>query len=995
MPTPNGSGATVVWNLDAKPLPEIPLPNDVATRIDPSSPTGKRINVSLEAPTAFEREFRYHANRLEGFSTFGPISVAFTAPLDIDNIIRRQRGNKIFDDDAVLLVNIQRGSRNFGKLWPLDFGHGNFPITTSQLGRYWDNDPRRDVPNLLFDTTDEDLNRNGVLDPGEDTDNDGYLDVPNVHPVGGDPTDDVLVFYEKVTNTLIFRPVVPLDPEALYAVVLTKNLTGADGKPVRSPFPYVNHARQTDVLRDLETALQMNGFKMDDVAFTWAFTTMGPTRDLEALRRGLYGVGPFARLAKEFPPDVRVNPALSEGTKLHLMPRAKILEIANFLIPFLVGQANREQVQILIESFYNVDYVIHGEVRGPNLLADKDGIATPGYPADDDEIWEINRKTGEAFYRPHTIRFWCSIPRKDRGNGPPFPVAFYNHGYTSSRFDTLAFSGMMARYGIAHCGISAYGHGVTIPEDSREIIEAAIESFGIRPIISGMIPDRARDLNNDGTVDSGADYWVAEMFHTRDMVRQTILDEMVVVRAFRAFDGVRRSQQDLDGDGRPDIAGDFDGDGVPDIGGPLQDYYVWGHSLGGIISAIFAGIEPAITAAVPICYGAGLPDVALRSSRFGVHHATILPIFGPIFVGEPGPGSGEVTISTIVRELNDSAKHAILTTTDIAPGDRIRIENLVNGEHYEAYADADRRFRLHIAADALDATTRRALLKLPTTPPGRTPPAAPDTRKLGDALRIVVYQGASSVVKKTFETFGRDVAFMGVTYPAGAPLVALAKGMGLQRNTPKFRRLLGSFAQTFVDPGDPINYTPHYFLDPLPTTDYDLAEPGANVLLMPTVGDDGVPVSTGIAGARAAGLIDLYTVDPRYGKTVNEVLIDNYIVEGLSRMRRFQEREVLMDPENHSQGRFEPGVPRLDPPLRLTRNTGRGLQALRIAYVHPRGQHCFGLPDPDRAFDMDLFLDHLLLRFLQTRGREIRDDDLCMADQSCDWIPPNAPAPGG
>jgi hypothetical protein len=44
---------------------------------------------------------------------------------------------------------------------------------------------------------------------------------------------------------------------------------------------------------------------------------------------------------------------------------------------------------------------------------------------------------------------------------------------------------------------------------------------------------------------------------------------------------------------------------------------------------------------------------------------------------------------------------------------------------------------------------------------------------------------------------------------------------------------------------------------------------------------------------------------------------------------------------------------------------------------------------------MDMFLDHLLLRYLQTRGREIRDDDLCMADSSCEWIPPNAPAPGG
>ena len=37
----DGTGPTIIFDLDARPLPEIPFPNDLATRLDPSSPTGR------------------------------------------------------------------------------------------------------------------------------------------------------------------------------------------------------------------------------------------------------------------------------------------------------------------------------------------------------------------------------------------------------------------------------------------------------------------------------------------------------------------------------------------------------------------------------------------------------------------------------------------------------------------------------------------------------------------------------------------------------------------------------------------------------------------------------------------------------------------------------------------------------------------------------------------------------------------------------------------
>ena len=45
----HGDGPKVMFDLSHKPLPEIPFPNDLATRPDPASPTGLRVNASLIA----------------------------------------------------------------------------------------------------------------------------------------------------------------------------------------------------------------------------------------------------------------------------------------------------------------------------------------------------------------------------------------------------------------------------------------------------------------------------------------------------------------------------------------------------------------------------------------------------------------------------------------------------------------------------------------------------------------------------------------------------------------------------------------------------------------------------------------------------------------------------------------------------------------------------------------------------------------------------------
>ena len=104
-------GPTVVFDFAHKPLPEIPLPNDVATWPDPTSRTGRRINAALIAPTQIERNARTKFSELEGWGTFSSISIPFSKPLDADDVKARHADDDFkFEDDVVYLVNLNRHS---------------------------------------------------------------------------------------------------------------------------------------------------------------------------------------------------------------------------------------------------------------------------------------------------------------------------------------------------------------------------------------------------------------------------------------------------------------------------------------------------------------------------------------------------------------------------------------------------------------------------------------------------------------------------------------------------------------------------------------------------------------------------------------------------------------------------------------------------------------------------------------------------------------------
>ena len=114
---------TVKMDFEHKPLPEIPLPNDVATRYDPTSATLRRVNASMVAPTGLERRIRGLLDELDGWGLFQPVTIPFTGPLDIQSILDRHRDKDYdFSDDVLYLIDIDRDSPDFGKPVALDLG---------------------------------------------------------------------------------------------------------------------------------------------------------------------------------------------------------------------------------------------------------------------------------------------------------------------------------------------------------------------------------------------------------------------------------------------------------------------------------------------------------------------------------------------------------------------------------------------------------------------------------------------------------------------------------------------------------------------------------------------------------------------------------------------------------------------------------------------------------------------------------------------------------
>ncbi len=849
-----GAGPQVMFDMTTPELPEIPLPNDVATFADPSSRTGRRVNVSTLAATQMESVERFGMTGLEGWGTTAPITVRFRSQnaaepaIDLADLYARMTNGEIdFSDDAVYLVDLETGDPV-----PLDLGTRGMNFTVARRDAYGPNDPHAKESNLLFDTHEEGAGLSQTdYRPELDSDQDGVVDHPNVFGPA-DPKGlgigDLLAWYERETDTLVLRPVVPMRPQRKYAVVLTNRLHAparAD-EAVRSPFVWKMHPSQKDDARALARALTRGARRevygdlatqgLDGVAFAWTFTTQPIADDVLALRDGFYGQGAFSRLAGEFPPElhllrtVGLNPGDEQPAgwekdasckeRMGLPYLVKVAQSKNFihqLVDTILGFGGTEG-EALEKSLDAIDYFALGEIEAPLF------VGTPNAETSRDVI-ALNARTGQANYSRNKISMWIAVPKRKPGQTGPFPLAVWSHGSSLHNDEMLVRAGHFAAQGMATIAINLPGHGLSVDQRNSDLAKVFLRQDCLAPWFTAASQTRATDVDRDGVPDSGALLWSTHMAHTRSNVMQSVLDQMNLTRVLRAFDGQRRGTQDVNNDGQADLYGDLDGDGLVDVGGSAP-MAASGNSFGGIVAMLQGALDPNINSAAPISGGAGMSDVAVRSDF--VVDSVILKAISPVIVGIP---ASQLTLKAGGSDDNTRCKADQISI-------RFRVANLVNGRDLEIACAPKNEFAQGTTIALYNKTLGRTSCGR-GSPDGRFRVAIP--ANVDDALSLSIYPGADKLDSyatcnitpgltplRTVDTWeieagaykasgdGSECAgdngcqqFAGRWYPVGSPLAAPQEGLGLARQTPRLRRLMG-FSQMMLDSVDPANYMQYY-----------------------------------------------------------------------------------------------------------------------------------------------------------------------------------------
>jgi hypothetical protein len=182
-----------------------------------------------------------------------------------------------------------------------------------------------------------------------------------------------------------------------------------------------------------------------------------------------------------------------------------------------------------------------------------------------------------------------------------------------------------------------------------------------------------------------------------------------------------------------------------------------------------------------------------------------------------------------------------------------------------------------------------------------------------------------------------------------------------------------------------------------------------------------VPTSTGLSLARSIGVLDVFEVDPRWDKTPGRALLDEHVVEGNEYrdlwIRDSDGKSILFDASDLDRGLdgqqmpsfpseygqpamhlWVPTDPAVDPATcteRLSEDglyleevtCEQGLTAMVMAAIDDTGTHSFLLSQPERAFDINLFLVNMVGRYFATSGTTL-DLELCLEDSTCPFTPP-------
>lgn len=434
----------------------------------------------------------------------------------------------------------------------------------------------------------------------------------------------------RLRSRLLIEPLKPLSPATTYLVVVTRALKGKDGgaaepadlfrvllseqsvdaqlvsdnEPAlkllnatqRGTLETIRQLYQARILPGLATA----GLTSEKLVIAWPFTTQSIGKTLTRLQANvqpkaltLVSTGLTTQnLVAALPPvaDVYVG---SIELPYYLADATATAEDANFLIG--------DQPDNPLNTFWRADPAVVSDGNPPaSVLA--------GTPC---SALQPSVSTTGCFPQPRArasqrVPVFATIPNAASGKTQPeggWPVVIFQHGITGNRSQMVAIAPALAAAGFAVVAIDLPLHGLP-PGDA---LRAATEQFPapLRPT------ERTFDLNlvnnttgappADEVVDSSGTHFInlSSLLTSRDNVRQAEADLMTLTASIG-------SAVIVGGNLQPTGA-QFAGEGVKHVG----------HSLGGIVTSAFLGVNPSTTPAVLAMPGGGIAKLLDGSMSFG------------------------------------------------------------------------------------------------------------------------------------------------------------------------------------------------------------------------------------------------------------------------------------------------------------------------------------------------------------------------------------------
>jgi len=426
-------------------------------------------------------------------------------------------------------------------------------------------------------------------DPDRWVDVDTARDAIRVYRLGDDGATRVTlgeIVYRDGSGALLVRPRAPWAAGTHAVVVLRGVMRTHGGGAVGRSADATRVAREGDDATDDAFAAVAEADPdldaRDDTLAFWTFTVVDPTGQMALLAAYVGGKAPVDRAGADEILDI--TPIVPAETRELAVGGARVLAEDDAALTALFTAAG---VEALPRD--KIGKVVAGAIATPVFVSDPQPSLealflnhtflgrSPLVPFQPSNPLSLSRATPSRL-----LPYVMVIPKQ---HATPMPVLVAIHGVDRGKEDWLAFANAACATGHALIAIDLYQHGarqadIDVPEgDFSGKVDVVLAATGVGfpdPFINPTFLAR-----------------------TRDKLRQSVVDQLALVRLLRAGDGTN-----------PLI--DFDGDAAPDTIGPIR---VIGQSLGAMVATVVVALSPAIDRVILNVPGGVLAQIVADSPR--------------------------------------------------------------------------------------------------------------------------------------------------------------------------------------------------------------------------------------------------------------------------------------------------------------------------------------------------------------------------------------------